>query len=165
MGAVTASASPAWAGTTGSLGPRSLGVARARVGGQGVGIEAHLLAQFRQERPYVGAESVDQYGVGGHDVSFALRLAKCFTVDQQRLGSGFLHVHDRAELGGDLFFDVVALVEHERNTRACPVGPGGHDLVHDAEKLVGVGSADEKVVVSVEAAIEMKTAEAPDAQQ
>ena len=40
----------------------------------------------------------------------------------------------------------------------------GNDLGEDAEELVRVGRSDQKIVVGVEAAVEVEPAEAPEAQ-
>ena len=98
-------------------------------------------------------------------VALLLRRLQCLPVDQQRFGRGLLDVHHRADLSRHLVLDVVALVEHEGDARAGPVGAHGHDLVEDAEQLVGVGRPDQKVVVGIKAAVEMEPAQTAEPQQ
>lgn len=54
-------------------------------------------------------------------------------------------------ISGNLLLQVVALIEHEVDTGVRCQRPGGDDLVHDAEELIGVGRPNNEVVVGVEA--------------
>ena len=135
------------------------------MGGHGVGVQALFLAQPGQEGAHVGVVGVHQGGVGAEHVARGLRGGQGLGVHEQGLGGGLLHVHHRADLSGDLGFDVVALVEHERDLGVGGQGPAAHHLVHDAEELEGVGGADPQVVVGVEARVEVEGAEFPGAQQ
>jgi hypothetical protein len=94
-----------------------------------------------------------------------LGLTQRVGVDQERLGHGFLDVHDRPDLGGDLGLDVVALVEHERDARGRLQRVRLNHLVHDPEQLERIGRAHHEVVVGVETAVEVEAAETAGPQQ
>ena len=103
--------------------------------------------------------------VGAQDVAVGLGCLQRGAVDEQGFGRGLLHVHYRADLGLHFVLDVVALVEHECDTRPGLVRPCRNHLAKNAEQLVRVGRADEEVVVGIKAAVEMEPAEAAEAQQ
>ena len=82
-----------------------------------------------------------------------LRLAQVPPgIDAERLGGRLLYVHHRTDLTGDLRLDVVALVEHERNTGVRIETATSTHLRHDPEELERIGRTDHQVVVGVEAA-------------
>ena len=96
-----------------ALGDDLLRVPRRLVRPDRVGVEALRLPQVREQRPDVRVVGVHDQAVGAEHVTGRLRRQQRVGVDQQRLRRGLLHVHDRADLPGDLRLDVVALVEHE----------------------------------------------------
>ena len=87
------------------------------------------------------------------------------TVDEERLCGRLLNVHRGQDFSGDLFFEVVALVEHEVHAGGGREGTEGDDLVHDAEKLEGVCGSHDQVIVGVEPRVEVESSEAAGAQQ
>ena len=123
------------------------------------------LANLRQERPDVRVVGVHQDRVRAEDVTRRLRRRERGGVDQERLGRRFLDVHDGPDLARDLRFDVVALVEHERDPRVRTERSCLHHLVHDPEQLERVRRADHQVIVGVEARVEIEPAEPAGAEQ
>src|SRR6478752_4384612 len=95
----------------------------------------------------------------------AVRATCSASVSRSRARGHLLHVEHRADLTRHLLLDVVALVEHERDVRACPEAAAPHDLNHDPEELERVGGTDDEVVVRVEAAVEVERAELSQAEQ
>ncbi len=63
----------------------------------------------------------------------------------------FLNVEHRANLTGDLVFDVVALVEHESNITVSAIAATANNFVQDAEQLEGVSRAHNEIIIGVEA--------------
>ena len=94
-----------------------------------------------------------------------LRLRQRGTVDEERLRGRLLNVHRGQDFSGDLFFEVVALVEHEVHAGGGREGAEGDDLMHDAEELEGVCGSHDQVIVGVEPRVEVESSEAAGAQQ
>ena len=76
---------------------------------------------------------------------------------RQRLRVGQLDVGDRLDHRVDLAFDVVGLVDHERDVVRSRTRSS--DLPHDPEQLERVDRADDEVVVGVLAVVEVEAAE------
>lgn len=96
-------------------------------------------------RADIRIERVHQDAVGTEHVAGILCRCEGGRIDEQCTRCHLLHVQDRADLSRDLVFDVVALVERERDIAAAPEPAAADDFVQDAEQLERIGGTDDDI--------------------
>ena len=86
------------------------------------------------------------------------RPANAVAIHERRLQPQLLGGDDGLHHGFHLAFQVMALVDHERDV-GQRIAPGQMDFVEDAEDLVGIDGSQREVVVGIAAVVEMEAAQ------
>lgn len=115
----------------------------------------------RQEWADVGIEGVHEDGVRGQHVVRPLGGLECVEIKHRRTRHHLLHIEDRPDLRGDLLFDVVTLIEHQREVRVGREAVGTKHLDEDSVELERVGCAYDEIIVGVKTRVEVEGTEFP----